>query len=125
MRGQLSETVSINTSNVNILREAFVFVQNEFAGILKEKDSGYEFEYDSEYLKKENPLSVSLTLPIQNEKFESKTLFPFFDGLIPEGWLLNVVTKNWKIDRKDRFGLLLAVCKDSIGDISIKNGSEK
>lgn len=85
MRGQLSETVSINTSNVNILREAFVFVQNEFAGILKEKDSGYEFEYDSEYLKKENPLSVSLTLPIQNEKFESKTLFPFFDGLIPEG----------------------------------------
>lgn len=125
MRGQLSETVSINTSNVNILREAFVFVQNEFAGILKEKDSGYEFEYDSEYLKKENPLSVSLTLPIQNEKFESKTLFPFFDGLIPEGWLLNVVTKNWKIDRKDRFGLLLAVCKDSIGDVSIKNGSEK
>lgn len=125
MRGQLSETVSINTSNVNILREAFVFVQNEFAGILKEKDSSYEFEYDSEYLKKENPLSVSLTLPIQNEKFESKTLFSFFDGLIPEGWLLNVVTKNWKIDKKDRFGLLLAVCKDSIGDVSIKNGSEK
>jgi len=112
-------------SNNGVFRKANVFVQNEFAGILCETDSGYEFEYDSEYLKKENPLSVSLTLPIQNEKFESKTLFPFFDGLIPEGWLLNVVTKNWKIDRKDRFGLLLAVCKDSIGDVSIKNGNEK
>ena len=67
-------------------RQGFVFVQNVFSGIIRETDSGYEFEYDKEYLTSQNPLAVSLTLPLQEEIFESKTLFPFFDGLIPEGW---------------------------------------
>ncbi|MBQ7058436.1 MAG: HipA N-terminal domain-containing protein, partial [Firmicutes bacterium] len=39
---------------------------------------------------------------------------------IPEGWLLNVVTHNWKIDRRDRFGLLLIACKDTIGIVTIQ-----
>lgn len=43
-----------------------------------------------------------------------------FDGLIPEGWLLGLVSRNWKIDTKDRFGLLLVSCKDCIGNVSIR-----
>ena len=93
-------------------RTAFVYVRNVFAGILAETDSGYSFSYDKDYLK-------SLTLPLSEEPYNSRTLFPFFDGLIPEGWLLNVVSRNWKIDTKDRFGLLLVACKDAIGNVSI------
>ncbi len=78
-------------------RQGFVFVQNIFSGIIRETDSGYEFEYDKKYLASQNPVAVSLTLPLQEEIFESKSLFSFFDGLIPEGWLLNIVSKNWKI----------------------------
>lgn len=50
--------------------------------------------------------------------------FLFFDGLIPEGWLLALVNRNWKIDQQDRFGLLLAVCRDCIGDVFIKDEGE-
>jgi serine/threonine-protein kinase HipA len=46
-------------------------------------------------------------------------LFPFFDGLIPEGWLLNIALTNWKLNQRDRFGLLLSLCKDTIGCISV------
>jgi serine/threonine-protein kinase HipA len=99
-------------------------VRNTLAGVLKETDAGYSFVYDKEYISKENPSAVSLTLPIQEEEYTSKTLFSFFDGLIPEGWLLNVVTNNWKIDRNDRFGLLLVACKDPIGNVSIKGAEE-
>ena len=53
-----------------------------------------------------------------------EALFAFFDGLIPEGWLLDVVSHNWKIDRKDRFGLLLVACKDPIGNVQIKGAGE-
>ena len=88
-------------------RTAYVYIRNAFAGILKETDSGYSFVYDSDYLESENPTAVSLTLPLQSKEYTSKTLFTFFDGLIPEGWLLDIVSRNWKIDRKDRFGLLL------------------
>ena len=105
-------------------RTAYVYVRYTFAGILKETDSGYSFVYDIDYLKSENPTAVSLTLPLQKEEYTSKTLFSFFDGLIPEGWLLGVVSNNWKIDRKDRFGLLLVACKDPIGNVQIKGAKE-
>ena len=105
-------------------RTAYVYVRETFAGILKETDSGYSFIYDSDYLNSENPTAVSLTLPIQAQEYTSKTLFSFFDGLIPEGWLLGVVSNNWKIDRKDRFGLLLVACKDPIGNVQIKGAKE-
>ncbi len=58
---------------------------------------------------------ASLTLPLRAEPFEDKRLFPFFDGLIPEGWLLEIAEKTWKIDPRDRMGLLLACCRDCIG----------
>lgn len=100
-------------------RTAYVYVRNIFAGTLCETDSGYSFSYDKDYLKADNAAAVSLTLPLTEEVYNSRTIFPFFDGLIPEGWLLNVVSRNWKIDTKDRFGLLLIACKDGIGNVSI------
>jgi len=108
----------------NVLRLGNVFVKDIYAGQIRETDNGYEFEYDSNYIEKADALPVSLTLPLQVEKYESKYLFSFFDGLIPEGWLLNVVEKNWKIDGNDRFGLVLIACKDCIGDVHIEAVSE-
>ena len=105
-------------------RTAYVYVREVFAGTLRETDAGYSFIYDSEYLSDGNSSAVSLTLPMQNEEYTSKTLFAFFDGLIPEGWLLDMVSHNLKIDRKDRFGLLLVACKDPIGNVSIKGEKE-
>ena len=51
-------------------------------------------------------------------------MFPFFDGLIPEGWLLKIVTDNWKIESRDRFAILLVACKDGIGNVSIREEKE-
>lgn len=104
---------------MEIFRTAYVYVRNVFAGTLKETDFGYSFSYDKNYLKSNNATAVSLTLPLSEEIYTSKVLFPFFDGLIPEGWLLNIVSRNWKIDTKDRFGLLLIACKDCIGNVRI------
>ena len=105
-------------------RIAYVYVRDTFAGTLKETDSGYSFAYDSEYLLKDDASAVSLTLPLCAEEYTQKTLFSFFDGLIPEGWLLNVVSHNWKINMRDRFGLLLVACKDPIGNVCIREVRE-
>ena len=96
------------------------FVRDRLAGILSETDAGYVFAYDADYLADPSAQAVSLTLPKQSEAYTSKTLFAFFDGLIPEGWLLNIVTQNWKLDAKDRFGLLLVACQDCIGAVSVR-----
>ena len=102
-----------------------VFVEKNFAGIIEQKEGLYSFAYDEDYLKSENPKPVSLTLPLRKEPFEQKTMIPFFDGLIPEGWLLNIITDNWKINQRDRMGLLLLACKDCIGDVSIVVDEDK
>ena len=105
---------------MNVLRQAGVYVRNRFAGLIQETDEGYCFIYEPEYLESEGCSPVSLTLPLQEEPYYSRTLFPFFDGLIPEGWLLGVVCRNWKIDQKDRFGLLMVACHDCIGSVSVR-----
>jgi serine/threonine-protein kinase HipA len=99
-------------------RKGKVFFKNNYAGIISEDESGYSFVYDEEYIANNFP-PISLTLPLIDKNFFSKTMFPFFDGLIPEGWLLKIAQENWKLNPKDRIGLLLSVCKDCIGAVSL------
>lgn len=101
------------------MRRAEIYFSERLAGILSETDEGYTFEYDLTYLALDSAEPISLTMPLRQEPYQEKVLFPFFDGLIPEGWLLGIAVTNWKIDNRDRFSLLLACCKDCIGAVSV------
>ena len=101
------------------MRKAEIKVRDLTAGWLIQDENGYHFIYDPAYLELEEAEPVSLTLPLKAEFFDSNILFPFFDGLIPEGWLLDIAERNWKLNARDRMGLLLACCKDCIGAISV------
>ena len=101
------------------MRQARIFYKDQLAGVLIENDAGYEFRYLPEYLSLETAKAVSMTLPLQEEAYTSPVLFPFFDGLIPEGWLLGIAERSWKINQRDRMSLLLACCKDCIGAESV------
>ena len=101
------------------MKQAKVFINTTLAGILTEDEAGYEFMYLPEYLASDSAIPVSLTLPLSDKPYRDNVLFPFFDGLIPEGWLLDIAEQSWKISARDRFSLLLACCKDCIGNISV------
>jgi serine/threonine-protein kinase HipA len=101
------------------MKSGKVFYRDYYAGILTEDENGYSFTYQKEYLKSNNARAISFSLPLREETFASKTMFPFFDGLIPEGWLLDIAENNWKINPRDRMSLLLAFCKDTIGAVSV------
>ncbi|WP_165157479.1 HipA N-terminal domain-containing protein [Parabacteroides sp. ZJ-118] len=107
------------------MKQAYIFYKDRLAGILTENDVGYEFRYLPEYFSSETAKAVSLTLPLQEEAYTSPVLFPFFDGLIPEGWLLDVVLQNTDISILDRMSLLLTCCKDCIGAVSVVPMEEK
>lgn len=106
------------------MKKAKVYMYDQMAGILTEDENGFHFEYDKSYLESKEPEPVSLTLPLTSEVFESNTMFPFFDGLIPEGWLLDIAQKNWKLDPRDRMEVLLKTCQDCIGAVSIEEISK-
>lgn len=100
------------------MRKLRVLWQDREAGILEESDEGYRFTYTQAWVDTgEDP--ISLTLPLRKEAWESRTLFAFFDGLVPEGWLLDLGVRSWKLDPGDRFGLLAAFCRDTIGAVGV------
>ncbi|MBP5705559.1 MAG: HipA N-terminal domain-containing protein [Paludibacteraceae bacterium] len=101
------------------MKQAKIYYKDKLAGILTENDEGYEFVYLKEYLSSADSKSISLTLPLCEEPYKNSVLFPFFDGLIPEGWLLDVAIRNTDISILDRMSLLLLCCKDCIGAVSV------
>ena len=87
------------------MRTADIYVFGKLAGALTENDDGkFSFLYDEQYLNDSSAVAVSCTMPLRSEAYVSDALFPFFDGLIPEGWLLDIAEKNWKLDGRDRMG---------------------
>jgi len=103
------------------MKKGLVYKKDKPAGTVWEDENGYSFQYNEAYLKKPIYGGVSRTLPLRLEVFTDKNMIPFFDGLIPEGWLLKIAIDNWKLNPGDRMSLLLTLCKDCIGDISIIN----
>ncbi len=102
------------------MKRARVYMYDKIAGVLSEDENGFHFQYDQLYLSSKEFEAISLTLPLTNKAYESKTMFPFFDGLIPEGWLLDIAQKNWKLNPRDRMDILLKACQDCIGAVSIE-----
>jgi serine/threonine-protein kinase HipA len=97
-----------------------VFYKEQLAGHLERSIEGeFKFTYRQEFI--DSPLpSLSLSLPKGKRTFTSSNLFPFFDGLIPEGWLLNLATEQLRLDPlRDRFELLKALCQQTIGAVHV------
>ena len=108
------------------MRRAEIFYKDNLAGILTETDDGeYVFQYQDSYLREHPEDFISFTMLVNDKAYVEKRLFPFFEGLIPEGWLLDIASKNWKINQNDRMGLLLACCQNCIGAVSVIPIQEK
>ena len=101
------------------MKRGKVYIKDVFCGIIAESEEGYTFEYDKAYLNMDGATALSPTMPLTDETYVKEMMFPVFDGLIPEGWLLDIAQSSWKIDARDRMSLLLACCKDCIGDIGV------
>lgn len=100
------------------MRSANVFFENEFAGQLIETANGreYSFQYEPGY----NGPPISLTMPIQEESYLFNEFPPFFDGLLPEGFQLEALLRQKKLDRNDKFAQLLVIGADTVGAVTIK-----
>ena len=107
------------------MKQADIFINDVFCGILTEDEEGYHFVYDSLYLSRKDARALSPTMPLTHIPYEKEIMFPVFDGLIPEGWLLDIASSSWKIDPRDRMSLLIACCRDCIGNISVKPHSHE
>jgi serine/threonine-protein kinase HipA len=108
------------------MRRAKIYYKDVLAGVLTETNDGdYLFRYENDYVENYPHQFLTFSMPVSKFTYSSKRFFPFFEGLIPEGWLLEIASKNWKINKNDRMGLLLACCRNCIGAVSVIPISEE
>lgn len=102
-----------------------VYFKNLKAGTLtKESQSSFIFQYDTDYLSHADARQISVNLPLQTNAYRSRELFPFFDNLMAEGWLLDAQSSSLKIDRSDKFGLIAKCGLDCVGAVSLRGIDE-
>ncbi len=105
-------------------RHGVVSLDGTRVGLIEETEAGTSFTYDEAWCARPDAVPVSLTMPVRREPYESRRLLPFFENLLPEGWLLDLVTMKLKIHKDDEFGILLATCADCIGAVEVRPPGE-
>ena len=100
------------------MRRAKVFVNGAEAGELEERKQGAEYVF--RYLESYSGFPVSLTMPVENREVRFDRFPPFFDGVLPEGVMLDGLLRQRKIDKDDLFGQLVAVGKDLVGAVTVE-----
>lgn len=99
------------------MRKAQVFVNNIAAGVLEEtSETTFTFTYASDY----HGAPVSLTMPTKTAVYNFQKFPPYFEGLLPEGVMLEALLRKFKLDKNDYFGQLLKVGHDLVGAVTIE-----
>lgn len=99
------------------MRKARVLVNGIEAGVLEKLNGGeYKFTYHTDY----HGAPVSLTMPLATKTYEFDRFPPFFEGLLPEGIMLDALLRKYKLDKNDYFEQLLKVGHDVVGAVTIE-----
>lgn len=80
-------------------RTAKVSISGQLVGFLDEEDGKTSFAYTSDWLSRRDAQPVSLTLPLRAEPYTHNGLHPFFENLLPEGWLFDIASKSSRFPR--------------------------
>jgi serine/threonine-protein kinase HipA len=100
------------------MKRAKVYVDNIIAGELREIERGKKYEF--EYLEDYQGQSVSVKMPITKRLYEYNRFPPFFEGLLPEGFMLEFLLKQSKIDRDDLMSQLIKIGGNTVGNVNVK-----
>jgi len=100
------------------MRKARVYNLGVSCGYLEElvKGKKYRFAYLDEYA----GIPISLTMPVSNKEYIYDEFPPFFDGLLPEGVMLEGLLRKAKLDKYDLFGQLMLVGGDMVGSVTVE-----
>lgn len=90
------------------MKEGKVFCHDRLAGFLTKTEEGkYVFTYEETYFNNPSLPPVALTLPKTAQTYHSDHLFPFFFGLLAEGYQKARQCRELHIDENDDFTRLL------------------
>ena len=104
------------------MRRGRVYFDDDLAGFLEETNGGLgmSFRYLEAWCLDGSREAISLSLPKRVEPYEWSGPSPYFMGLLPEGWLLQLALDSLKVQADDWFGQILEFCTDCIGAVHVE-----
>lgn len=103
------------------MKKGTVFYRDIPAGLLIRDTNGYLFRYAPLYFADSAMPAISTTLPKTQREYRSKSLFPFFFGLLAEGAQKERQCRELHIDENDHFTRLLETSAHSaIGAVHVE-----
>ncbi len=101
-----------------------VSINDRPVGQLRELNDIWTFEYDASWLQDANAFSLSnglpMTTPLHTDGSSARPVQWYFDNLLPEELLREVLAKEAKIDESDAFGLLSHFGSESAGSLVLR-----
>jgi serine/threonine-protein kinase HipA len=95
------------------VRRINIYKNGILAGILEEKENKYTFDYNAGYTGD----NISFTMPLEQKTFTFEYFPAFFGNLLPEGLMLEGITKLNGINKNDFLSILSLTGKNLSGDI--------
>ena len=94
-----------------------VFLDNDAVGLLvKEASGAVSFRYDPSWLKRENAIPVSLSLPLREDAFKGAPVQAVFENLLPDSESLRrMVAEKVGARGTDAYSLLSVIGRDCVG----------
>jgi len=77
------------------------------------------FQYDKSWINSPAGHRLSVALPLQDEPYLADDSYAYFTNLLPEGKILNVISRKLQIPVSNQFELLKAVGGDCAGAVSL------
>jgi serine/threonine-protein kinase HipA len=103
--------------------ELDVYLGTRLVGRVAGEPDQVRFQYTPEWVAREG-VDIARVLPLQSEPLPPGPTRAFFDGLLPEASLREVLARDWGVDPLDTWALLAAIGRESAGAITILPAGE-
>jgi serine/threonine-protein kinase HipA len=100
------------------MKRAKVFVNGVLSGEIQEVERRGKYRFI--YLENYKGPSVSLEMPTTKLIYDYDKFPPFFEGLLPEGVMLEGLLRQTKLDRTDLMSQLISVGGDLVGNVTVE-----
>ncbi len=101
-----------------------VLLHHIVAGHLRLIDGKLSFAYAPEYLANPQATKLSFSMPLQADAFDEQRSKAFFGGLLPEGKLRTLLSKQFGVSKQNDFALLREIGGECAGAVSLVMGNE-
>jgi serine/threonine-protein kinase HipA len=101
-----------------VIKQLQVYLFDHAVGMLTQDHGKLSFIYNEQWLSSHSPQPLSGSLPLQLEAFEDADCRPFFAGLLPEGELRRLLTRQFQLSDGNSFGLLNEIGGECAGAVT-------